>query len=245
VITASDVIDDLIDAVQPSSEDSRLQINAALALSQLAQCCLLPLAAQVGPERAHRISMLLAQRALISSAGQDLDLRLERRVDADEDQAHHMTVLKSGALLAMACLAGAALATDDADVLALVGAFGEHVGVVAQLLNDIAGINPRHPRLSTDLALRKKTLPLCYALRCAQDEGIADLLAWASTDAPLAHAHEQQLAKEIDRLGASHYAWVVADVHRREALALVRRLVRSTRQPTVARLRRLVPTLQA
>ena len=78
----------------------------------------------------------------------------------------------------MACQVGAAVATDDPEILALLGAFGRHVGVVAQLRNDLAGIASDGAQRGTDLRRKKKTLPITYALRCAEEEGIVDILSW-------------------------------------------------------------------
>ncbi len=75
-----------------------------------------------------------------------------------------MTRRKAGSLAAMACQVGAAVAVDDPAILELVGDFGRHVGVVAQLLNDLAGVDPDSASRGSDLRRGKKTLPIAYAL---------------------------------------------------------------------------------
>ena len=42
-------------------------------------------------------------------------------------------------------------------------------------------------------------------------------------------------------VGGVHYAWVVADAYRREALAVIDVLVRTTGRPELRGLRRLIP----
>lgn len=146
--------------------------------------------------------------------------------------------------MAMACQVGAAVATDEAAVIGLAATFGSHVGVVAQLLNDLAGVEPGAAGRGTDLRRRKKTLPVAFALRCAGEEGLPEVLAWYRGE-PTSIGDEEWLAGVLRDLGALHYTWVVADAHRREALATVRRLAEATGRAEVWGLRRLVPTLQS
>jgi len=70
---------------------------------------------------------------------------------------------KTGAALALACEAGALAArperTQDA---ALCGCYGEHLGVLMQILDDLDGVF--HPDGMGDLAAGKVTLPVLYGL---------------------------------------------------------------------------------
>jgi geranylgeranyl diphosphate synthase type I len=152
-------------------------------------------------------------------------------------------VWKSGALVSMACQVGAAVATDDPEVLRQIGCFGQHVGVAAQLLNDIAGLDPADG--AVDLARRKKTLPVAYALRCAREESWPGLRAWfdATLGGQADGAAVGDLATQIRQTGALHYAWVVADAHRRAAFASLREVSRASGRAEVSGLRRLVPRL--
>jgi geranylgeranyl diphosphate synthase type I len=160
-----------------------------------------------------------------------------------------MTRRKSGSLLAMACEVGAALASDDQQTLETFRSFGTHLGVVAQLLNDLVGVDPSltAEERGTDLRRRKKSLPVAYALRCAREEAILPVLEWYARPAGDAGrpGEEERVVQVMSDLGALHYAWVVADAHRREALADLRRLEALIGPRGVKRLRRLVPATPA
>lgn len=245
VIAATDVVDDLVDG----DWDARVArpeqaTNATLALSWLAQHAVGRLAEQVGAERAVSIGQVLARGIVSACTGEDLDIRFEAIGTPGEDDAHEMTLLKSGSLVGMACEIGAAVATDDPDALATVRAFGTRVGIIIQLLNDLAGVDPAHVGRSGDLARKKKTLPVAFALRCAREEGIESVLAWYAGREPPTPAGELRLARAIRDLGAAHFTWVVADAHRHEALALLESLACSTGRPEVTDLSRLVPSLR-
>jgi geranylgeranyl pyrophosphate synthase len=246
VIAAADVVDDLADDEWDGRDGTPPQaINASVALYALAQRCIAELGPRIGAARALQIADCTARGYLLAAAGEEADLRLEADPEATAEGAHAMTARKAGALVALACVAGALVATDDPAILDRVHQFGMHAGIVAQLRNDIAGIAPDAHERGSDLRRRKKTLPVAYALRCAREEGIPRLLAWydrlpGPRDAE-ARAEEDAIARLIDELGGARYAALVADVHRREARAVLRSLMRLTRQSAVGDLRHLVP----
>ncbi len=238
-------VDDLVDDEwEEEAGEAGRGLNACLALNWLAHRCVDDLTGRLGLERTRLIGNLIAQGMLAACTGEDLDLLLERSTDVSEDLAHEMTWRKSGSLIAMACQVGAAVATDDPEVLSLAGEFGSHVGVVAQLRNDLAGISPDATLRGNDLRRKKKTLPITYALRCAEEEEIADILSWYHGDGILSTADEERLAAMVRDLGAVKYTWVVADIHRREALATLQRLVQVTGKEKLYRLSRLVPKIR-
>jgi geranylgeranyl pyrophosphate synthase len=246
VMAATDVIDDLVDDEWPDQlAPPARAVNAILALTSLSQRCVSDTAAQLGAERALLVGDIMARGTLAAAAGEDLDLLLETTNEVSEELAHDMTRRKAGSLVAMACQVGAAVATDDARVLELVGSFGTHVGIVAQLLNDLAGIDPDSPRRGTDIQRRKKTLPVAYALCCERDEKHDVLGTWYASRAQLSERDELQVRLQIRSLGAAHYGWVVAEAHRRQALAVLRTLSRASGHQSVARLRALVPVVGA
>lgn len=240
---AAEVVDDLVDDEWNEQATSQARaVNASSALIWLAQRSVAHLTEELGYERAWRISNLLARGYLDACAGEDLDLLLETPAEVTEEQAHEMTRRKSGSLVAMACQVGAAVATDDPVLLEAMARFGSHVGLAAQLLNDLVGINSENPTRGSDLRRKKKTLPVVYALRCAQEEGAAPLLAWYRGTSALRDDAEQDIASMIRTIGGLHYGWVIADTHRREALAALDTLAHATGRSEVHKLRRLVPS---
>lgn len=241
IITSADVADDLVDDEWDRRDDQwGRALNASLGLMWLGHRCVTNLADRLGAERACRIGQLISSKAVRACDGEDLDLVLESAPVVTAEETHVMTRLKSGSLVSMACEVGAATATDDPDVLSMVGELGGHIGVVAQLVNDVGGVIS-----GSDLRRRKKTLPIAYALRCAREEGIPDILTWYEGTTVLSGADERRLSEVIRELGALHYASVVADAHRREALSLVSRLARATGRGQVGKLRWLVPKVWA
>lgn len=249
VVAAADIVDDLADDEWHDTQITpRRATNAAVALGALAHRCVGALVPLIGSARAGQIGDLLARGYLAAAAGEDADLRLEAEPDTTEEAAHEMTRRKSGTLVALACEVGATVATDDPAIYAAVGAFGTHAGMVAQILNDLAGIALGDSGRGSDIRLRKKTLPVAYALQCARDEGIAPFLAWYSGDAQAlsgaSPADEEVIVALIHDLGGMEYAGVVADLHRREARAALRQLLHISGQPAVGRLRRLIPAVR-
>jgi len=244
-VAAIDVADDLID------EDWNAQLassaratNASLALAWLADNCVHSLVPMLGADRAHAMGQALRRGSISSCAGQDLDLLLEKAPDVTEEAALDVTQLKSGSLVAMACQVGAAVATNDARVLETAATFGRHLGVVAQLLNDIAGVLPDVAESSSDLRQRKKTLPVAFTLVCARQENLQPVLSWYGTDGATGDLSAGQLATAMHELGAIHFTWIVANEQRREALAALRQLAEIAGRPEALRLRRLVPAVQ-
>lgn len=246
VIAAADVVDDIADGDWDSRRSSvGCGVNASLALSHLAQRALDRLTCTCLPHRLAGVRAALSTGVLKACAGEDLDLRFETLLDIGVEQAHSMTTWKSGALVAMACTVGAALATDDETTHNLIAAFGSHIGVIAQLLNDSAALIPQEAHRHSDLSQRKKTLPISFALHYAYKEQQNELRHWAESRYHLTSADYERLAAAIQKLGGLHYAWVVADTHRREAFGTLHTLQRHTERREVLALRQLIPQLHA
>lgn len=239
IIASADVVDDLVDDEWDDEHGQWARaLNASHGLTWLAHRCIADLAEAIGAERSCLIAQIVAREAVRSCSGEDLDLLLERAPAASAETVLDMTILKSGSLVSMACQVGAAVATDEARVVSMVGEFGRRAGIVAQLINDIGGVYS-----GSDLRRRKKTLPAAYALRCAQEEGFVDLMAWYEGSHPTSGLTEERVSRAIRELGALEYAAVVAEAHRQEALALVRELIHVSGRKEVAQMRRLVPNV--
>ena len=245
VASAADVLDDVLDDDLVASLQARRALNATVTLVWLALRMVLDVNWRAGVDHGRVVAGILIQGAVASHGGEDLDLLLESDPDADELLSLQMTARKSGNLVGMACHAGAALATHDSAALRLVQVFGYRVGVVAQLLNDMAGVDVDPDKRGSDIRWKKKTLPVTYMLRCAREEGLQRVLDLYMRDEPLNPADEQEVAELIHDLGGLHYTWVVADAWRREALAGLRKLAEHTGCELVMRLRRLVPSVRA
>ena len=81
---------------------------------------------------------------------------------------------KTGALLAVSCALGALAGGADESTSELMRAFGHHLGMAFQLVDDILGIwgDPRRTGkpAHSDLTNHKKSLPVVAALRAGSKE---------------------------------------------------------------------------
>ena len=114
-----------------------------------------------------------AMRRLV--AGQTMDLDFEHRTDVALDECVEMVGGKTAALISCSCSLGAVLCAGPGPVAAGLGRYGEHLGVAFQLVDDLLGIWG-HPEVTgkpvlSDLASRKKSIPVVYALSSGTDAG--------------------------------------------------------------------------
>jgi geranylgeranyl diphosphate synthase type I len=136
---------------------------------------------------AHRAAALEslsdATARLIDGQAQDLDL--EGRVDVTPEQCTRMCAGKTGALLECAASIGAVLAGADGDVVEPLRAFGGHLGLAFQAVDDLLGIwgDPAvtGKPVYGDLVQRKSSLPVAIALQSGGAEAgeLATLLSRA------------------------------------------------------------------
>jgi geranylgeranyl diphosphate synthase type I len=167
-----------------------------------------------------------AAGALLSTATRDLirgqvqDVAFERRSDVSLDECLDMAAGKTGALLAASAEIGAVLAGAPAAVAGALSAFGAHLGVAFQIVDDLLGIwgDPAvtGKPVFSDLRSRKKTLPVTYAAGQpgAAGEGLARWLA--GTD-PVDDAGLPAVAALVAAAGGRE--WAAAEAMRRTTLA--------------------------
>jgi len=120
--------------------------------------------------------------------GQALDLDLEGRAGATPEDCIRMCAGKTGALLECSASIGAVLAGAGDEVVAPLAAYGGHLGLAFQAVDDLLGIwgDPAvtGKPVFGDLAHRKTSLPVAIALASGGDDAreLADLLARARLD---------------------------------------------------------------
>lgn len=147
---------------------------------------------------------------------------------ATSAQAEPMTVdlyfdmigRKTAALIAGSIEAGALLATDDEAVIAGYRRFGWALGIAFQLNDDLLGIwgeERATGKIATDIARRKKTLPVLYAFEHAGPEDRARLTALTALEAP-SDADVGEVVAILERSGAREYTREQARRYRDEAL---------------------------
>ncbi len=132
-----------------------LYFSASLALSQLDE--------QLGNHQtAGEIRSIVLDRFLAMCSGQHLDLT---RARPTLQQYWEIAQAKSGAFFTLACWAGARLATSQPEVLDGFSQFGEHIGLLVQILDDLEEFRDLEKRLYRgDLNSLFHALPVIYVL---------------------------------------------------------------------------------
>jgi geranylgeranyl diphosphate synthase type I len=128
---------------------------------------------------------------------------------------------KTAALIAASIEAGALLATDDEHVIDRYRAFGWDLGLAFQLNDDLLGIwgeEQATGKEPSDVARRKKTLPVIYAFEHAGPEDRERLAALYADHTPTADTVTEIVAI-LERTGAEEYTRTQARLHRDRALA--------------------------
>jgi geranylgeranyl diphosphate synthase type I len=127
---------------------------------------------------------------------------------------------KTAALIAASIEAGALLATDDEHVIDRYRAFGWDLGLAFQLNDDLLGIWGQEQATGkepTDVARRKKTLPVIYAFEHAGPEDrerLAELYAHRNPSPEVV----AEIVTILERTGAETYTRTQARLHRDRAL---------------------------
>jgi len=130
-----------------------LYFSACLALSQLVEQC--------GDQKAaSEICNKVLERFLVMCSGQHLDLT---RAKPTLQQYWEIAQAKSGAFFTLACWAGARLATAQPEILDGFSKYGEHIGLLVQILDDLEEFRDLEKRLRrVDLYCLSHTLPVIY-----------------------------------------------------------------------------------
>lgn len=218
---ALDVFDDLEDQDAPDALWRRYgqaqAMNAATALLMLAQKALVRLRVRgVGELMIVRAMEAVASAGATACAGQHRDLQYESELSIGETKYFRMTRMKSASLVECACrLGGIAAGVDDETANAL-GRFGSDLGVAAQIANDVGSIKLEGSGKS-DIARRKKTLPVVFALEHARPEERLWLAGVYGAGTPVEAGTERQVVEVLQRSGAIHYSLVRAELFRRRA----------------------------
>lgn len=171
------------------------------------------------PERV-RAASALAEATAAMIAGQAEDLSFESRPDVSIDECLAMCGRKTAALLSCASRIGAILAGADDGPVGALGAFGFHLGLAFQAIDDVLGIWGR-PELTgkpqwSDLRQRKKTLPVVAALEGRGPGG--DRLRALLGDGALSDEDLGLAARLVEEAGGRE--WAMAQADRQLGLAL-------------------------
>jgi geranylgeranyl diphosphate synthase type I len=169
-----------------------------------------------------RLTRLYDETCVALCEGQFIDIRTSESDELMSVELYFdMIGRKTAALIAASIEAGAILATDDDAIVRRYRAFGWALGLAFQLNDDLLGIWGQEQTTGkepTDLARRKKTLPLIYAFEHAGPDDRERLRALFRDPSPTL----QELAEIVgilERTGARDYTRNEARRYRDEALS--------------------------
>jgi len=169
-----------------------------------------------------RLMRLYDETCVALCEGQYMDMRAsESDAQMSVDAYFDMIGRKTAALIAASIEAGALLATEDEEVIRRYRSFGWDLGIAFQLNDDLLGIwgdEQATGKEPTDIARRKKTLPLLYAFENANLTDRARLAELAAM-AELQPAEVDEMRDILEKAGAREYTRAQARERRDRALA--------------------------
>jgi geranylgeranyl diphosphate synthase type I len=153
-------------------------------------------------------------------SGQAEDMASEARASLRVDECLQMELGKTGALLSCAACLGAVLAgAPEVEVEAL-AAFGRHLGIAFQAVDDVLGIWGEAivtgKPVGNDLRMRKKTLPVALAMEGANAAG--DELSGLLRRSELSDADVTRAGLLLEQCGARREAMAIGESHLEAAL---------------------------
>ena len=217
LILSFDILDDFEDddcKDQPWLKEPKLALNATMALPFLG----LSVIQNSTFNNKDKGLSLLMEYALKSVQGQHKDLLNSCKTESDYIE---MAVEKSGSLVALVCVVGALLATDDYPVA--IETYANSIGLIGQINNDLADIKTWNQK--NDLLNKKYSLPIIYLMNC-QDEN-AQLIR----DYYQNKVNKEEILKNQELInhkfvetGAITYTEVIKKIQQNKALAQIKGL---------------------
>lgn len=173
-----------------------------------------------------RLMRLYDETCLALCEGQFMDIWASEHDEwLSVDGYFDMIGRKTAALIAGSAEAGAVLATEDEAVIDAYRRFGWALGLAFQLNDDLLGIwgdAAITGKATSDIAERKKTLPLLYARQVATAADAERLrVILAPGDGTVAQAGVDEALAILERVGALAYTRGRAQAYRDEAMAQV------------------------
>lgn len=221
LMAACELIDDIEDGEVAPPGDRRTcgrTLETVYTLLMLCHAAIARLAERGVPsDRVVRAMRAIDALAMDAMRGQVRDMELEGLSPVTVEEAVLVSGLKSASLVRCAAEVGACVGTSNEEEVALYAQFGWHLGLLMQLMNDIAAVWPGSVGKS-DLRLRKKTLPVVFALDLPPESSpharrVQRYYA-QDTDAP---ASEDEVKEALWRCGAIHYTWMRAAIEKAHA----------------------------
>jgi geranylgeranyl diphosphate synthase type I len=173
-----------------------------------------------------RLMRLYDETCLALCEGQFMDIWTSEHDEwMSVDYYFDMIGRKTASLIAGSAEAGAVLATEDESIISSYRRFGWALGLAFQLNDDVLGIwgdEAITGKETSDIATRKKTLPLIYATAQATGADGERLRAvLAQSEVEPGPAEIEEVLGILERVGAQEYTRDRARAYRDEALAQI------------------------
>jgi hypothetical protein len=158
------------------------------------------------------------------TSGQNDDLLLQ---EIDLSSYWRIVTNKSGVFFSLGCWSGARLATDDPTILEGYRLFGQNLGILKQIKDDMEEVlllNPSNvPQRSEQLVKIRRSLPIVYALEVIPPDQKVWLIECLD-NAPQNQESADEIVKLLDHCGAALY--VSSEIHRyrNDALTALQRV---------------------
>ena len=197
-------------------------INAGDGMHALALSSLLRLEERGIPhEKTVRAAGILGEASLRLCEGQYLDLSYVNRLNIKVKDYLAMISGKTAALFRCSLEVGSLMATDDESVITRMRKFGHALGMTFQVHDDILSIwgdvKATGKPIASDIQMRKKTLPVLYALSKAKGEDRERLIRTYKRKR-ISYADVDEVLKLLDKLDAKAYAQEMSTKYYNDAL---------------------------
>jgi geranylgeranyl diphosphate synthase type I len=168
-----------------------------------------------------RAARILGEASLKLCEGQYLDISYENRLDVGIHEYMEMIGCKTAALFRCSLEIGALLGSDDELALTHLKLFGHHLGMTFQVHDDVLSIwgdekTTGKPNTS-DIEMKKKTLPIVYALEKVRGEDKKRLWEIYRKDT-IGPADVATVLKILNRIDAKGFAQDTSERFYRQAL---------------------------
>ena len=217
MMAAADLFDDAADA-DPESDTASyspaIVLTAAAGLLSLTTSAIVRVVEDGATHQtAAALARLLGERFAQAANGQAVSLQTAPGGQIDSFTAYLRAAAKSGPLGELIARLGARSATDNAEIVELLGEFGRRLAVRSQLLNDARDAAPDPSRLKADVRAGANTVPLAFAGSSGAPPGLSDreLEAWERQErhrvaaaGGLAAAHALAEAERLHAVSALH-----------------------------------------
>jgi geranylgeranyl pyrophosphate synthase len=180
MMAAADVLDDVADADSGSdTENSSVLLTAAAGLLSVVGAAIVRVVEDgASPTTAVSLVQLFGAEFAAAANGQAISLEAHPAIDALT--AYRQAAAKSGPLGSLIARLGARTATNDPEIVDLLGQFGRHLAVRDQLLNDMRDAAPDPRLLKADVRAGARTVPLVFSGSTGAPPGLnrAAIDAW-------------------------------------------------------------------